>query len=503
MTGSYNFPLVALSYVIAMVASYVALDLAGRVTAAQGKASYYWLAGGAVAMGTGIWSMHFVGMLAFHLPIPIAYDPSITVVSMLIAILVSGLALFTVSRNTLTWVPLALAGTIMGFGIATMHYTGMTAMLIAPGIIYDPVLLVASIVIAIAASCVALWIAFQLRSETVVYALWKKLGSALVMGAAIVGMHYTGMAAAIFAPNAICTAPLEQVDNVWLALVIAAFAGLFLAATMLISVIDARLARHLGQTNRRLEEARFAAESASRAKSEFLAQMSHEFRTPLNAILGFSEMIRDQLMGPNSGAYVEYAANIHDAGRHLLGIISNILDLTKVEAGHLEMQEEIVDVFEVISKSIAVIRPLAEKGGLSVSADLPERLPNLIADSAKLRQILINLLSNAVKFTPDGGSIAVKSDIKSDGTFVLSVSDTGIGMSAEQIPVALEPFGQIDSSLSRKHGGTGLGLPLSKRLVLQHGGTFEIKSALNEGTTIQISFPSARVRFKQEAAEVA
>lgn len=443
MTGTYSPSLVALSYIIAMVASYVALDLAGRVTAWQGAAAYCWLAGGAIAMGTGIWSMHFIGMLAFHLPIPTAFDPSITVVSMLIAIVVSGLALFIVSRSTLTWGRLALAGTIMGLGIAAMHYTGMAAMLVAPGIVYDPPLFVASIVIAIAASYAALWLAFQLRSETVVYAVWKKLGSALVMGAAIVGMHYTAMAAAIFAPGTICTAPSDQVDNVWLALVIGGCSVLFLATTMLISVFDARLARHLGLANKKLEEARAAAETASRAKSEFLAQMSHELRTPLNAILGFSEVIRDQLMGPNNDAYRKYVADIHDSGRHLLGIISDILDLAKVEACHAELQEEVVDVSDVVSRSIAIVRPQAEKNRLSIFVDIPKKLPSLIADNARLRQILINLLSNAIKFTPKGGNIMVKAGANSDGTFILSVGDTGIGMASEQIPIALEPFGQI------------------------------------------------------------
>ena len=247
MIGVYNPTLVVLSYVVATVASHVALDLAGRVTATRGRKVWYWLAGGAVAMGVGIWSMHFIGMLAFNLPILIAYDSGITVASMLIAVAVSGFALFTVSRNTLTWRNLAAAGAAMGLGIAAMHYTGMAAIQIAPGISYDLLLVAASVVVAIAASCAALWLAFELRSDRVSFAIWKKLGSSAVMGAAIVGMHYTGMVAAHFADGTICTAPPSDVidDGLWLASGIAAFAILLLAAMMLLSVADTRHVRDL------------------------------------------------------------------------------------------------------------------------------------------------------------------------------------------------------------------------------------------------------------------
>lgn len=256
MNGSYNPTLIYLSYIIAVVASHVALDLAGRVKAAQGPTAYYWLAGGAVAMGTGIWSMHFIGMLAFALPIPIAYDDGTTIASMLIAVFVSGFALFTVSRGTLTWGRLSAAGTATGLSIAVMHYTGMAAMEIAPGISYDPLLVAGSIVIGVTAACAALWLAFELRLDRGAFAIWKKLGSAALMGAGIVGMHYTGMAAAHFAAGTICTAPPSEVvgDGSWLAGGIAAFAILLLAMMMLISVVDVRHVRQLEAANARIAE---------------------------------------------------------------------------------------------------------------------------------------------------------------------------------------------------------------------------------------------------------
>jgi diguanylate cyclase (GGDEF)-like protein len=257
MIGNYNPWLVTLSIVIAIIASYVALDLASRVVAAQGaRTSRYWLLGGAMSMGTGIWSMHFVGMLAFQLPIPMSYDIPVTLLSLAIAVTVSGFALYTLSRGSLSWRRMLGAGLLMGIGIAAMHYSGMMAMDLQPSIRYDPLLFATSIFIAIAAAVVALWIAFQLRTETILSAFWKKAGSAIVMGAAIAGMHYTAMAAAIFAPNTICSVSPQDINNVWLGGAIGGFTFMLLATTLLVSVFDAHLAnrsaRHavkLGQLN--------------------------------------------------------------------------------------------------------------------------------------------------------------------------------------------------------------------------------------------------------------
>jgi PAS domain S-box-containing protein len=261
MVGIYDTHLIVLSIAVAIIASYVALDLASRVAASQGsKAARYWLIGGAISMGTGIWSMHFIGMLAFRLPIPMSYQIPITLLSLLIAVVVSGFALYTVSYGTLSMPWLLGAGLLMGIGIAAMHYTGMAAMQTQPPIRYDPFLFVLSILIAIAASLTALWIAFQLRLGSVAFAFWKKGGSALVMGGAIAGMHYTGMAAANFAPDSVCTVSPQEINNIWLASTIGAFSLVFLAATLLISVFDAsfgrsiRLAATLGKANIALAE---------------------------------------------------------------------------------------------------------------------------------------------------------------------------------------------------------------------------------------------------------
>jgi diguanylate cyclase (GGDEF)-like protein len=240
MTASYDFGLVALSLVVAILASYTALDLAARITASSGIATRLWLLGGAFSMGIGIWSMHFVGMLAFSLPIPMAYDVAITLHSLVIAVVVSWFALSTVTRSSLSRRRLLVGGVLMGLGISAMHYTGMAAMDMFPPIRYDPVLFTASVMIAIAASHAALWIAFNLRSNER-WMMYAKGGSAVVMGLAITGMHYTGMAAAQFAPDTICLSG-TVVDNSWMAFTIVAFTIGILCATLLLSLYDSRMA---------------------------------------------------------------------------------------------------------------------------------------------------------------------------------------------------------------------------------------------------------------------
>ena len=244
MVGVYAPELVVLSVLVAVIASYTALDLAGRVSESRGTNSWIWLLGGAFSMGTGVWAMHFIGMLAFHLPIPLAYDVSINVLSWFIAMAVSGVALFVVRRPTMSGGYLSIGAALMGAGICVMHYTGMAAMRMSPPIVYDPALFVASVVIAIAASLAALWIAYQLRRKRPGTAIFAKIGSAVLMGIAISGMHYTGMAAAEFAPDSICLAANSGggLSSQVLAVFVGAGTMSILAITLVISAFDSQLA---------------------------------------------------------------------------------------------------------------------------------------------------------------------------------------------------------------------------------------------------------------------
>jgi len=252
LTGAYNYWLVFVSLAVASLASYTALDLASRISASKGLPARLWLLGGAFSMGTGIWSMHFIGMMAFSLPIPMGYDLTVTLLSMLIAILVSGFALLMVTGSTLSKRNLLVAGVLMGVGISSMHYTGMAAMEVSPPIRYDPALFAASVGIAIAASLAALWIAFTLRSMARI--IYARLGSAVIMGMAIVGMHYTAMAAAGFAPDAVCTTG-STVDNSWMAATITIVTLLILCETLVLSLLDARMASKTARMAASLQEA--------------------------------------------------------------------------------------------------------------------------------------------------------------------------------------------------------------------------------------------------------
>lgn len=259
MTGFYSPDLVALSLIVAIFASYTALELAGRVSHKLGRSAWMWLVGGAISMGTGIWSMHFVGMLAFHLPIALAYDPALTVLSMVIAIVTSGAALYVVSRSVVMSGSLAAGAVLMGIGIAAMHYVGMQAIHMTPPIQYTAGLFVASIVIAIAASFAALWISFKLRDQSFGGAIFRKLGSAVVMGFAITGMHYTGMAAAQFAPNSLCgVVSATGMTNSALAMLIGITTIGILTITLGVSALDAhfaeKLTNALQKTNAQLSE---------------------------------------------------------------------------------------------------------------------------------------------------------------------------------------------------------------------------------------------------------
>ena len=239
--------------------------------------------------------------------------------------------------------------------------------------------------------------------------------------------------------------------------------------------------------------AKTAAEAASKAKSEFLATMSHELRTPLNAIIGFSEFLMDETIRPSDPAKVTgYLKAIHESGHHLLAVINDILDHSKAEAGRLEVSEEEVNIEEAIAAALRVVAPRARAGGLEIATVIAPALPLLRGDSRLLRQILLNLLSNSIKFTPSGGKVEVAA-LEADGGLSIRVRDTGIGMKAEDIPKAFEPFRQIDNRFIRKYQGTGLGLSLVKAMVEAHAGTIDVQSAPGSGTTVTIRFPGERV----------
>ena len=263
-----------------------------------------------------------------------------------------------------------------------------------------------------------------------------------------------------------------------------------------------RAFEELRRNQDRLIAAKEAAEAANRAKSEFLANMSHELRTPLNAIIGFSGMMSDRMFGPLNERYAEYANIIGDSGRHLVAIITDILDLAKADADRLLLTEEQVEIAEVVELGSKIIKDMARRAQIEFVSEIKKPLPAMIGDPAKLTQILVNLLSNAVKFTAPGGTVRLTIEQPLSQGITFRVEDTGIGMSPDQIPIALAPFGQVGNSLTRQHDGVGLGLPLTKRLVELHGGTIEIDSEPGKGTIASVPLPEERLCRTERALAV-
>jgi signal transduction histidine kinase len=249
--------------------------------------------------------------------------------------------------------------------------------------------------------------------------------------------------------------------------------------------------------------ARDAAESANRMKSQFLATMSHELRTPLNAILGFSEIIRDRVMGMNEKAleqYCEYSALIHKSGEHLLGLISEVLDLSKIESGAYTLEVETVDLWRIVRDSLNLVRSQAERGRIKLEVPEPTGDLSIEADPRAVKQVVVNLLSNAVKFTPPGGRVMLTADPASDRVSIC-VQDTGIGIAQEHLKAVFEAFHQGDAKVARRYEGTGLGLSITKRLVEIHGGSIALASVLGQGTQATITFPrQAKIQAGKKAA---
>ncbi len=633
---SYDPSLVALSILIATVAAYTALELGDRGSAGSLRARFGWIAGAAVAMGGGIWAMHFVGMLAFVAPVPIAYAPGRTVLSLAVAVAATAAAFLWVTwplrraalgRNArlAAAARVGVAGLLLGVAIAGMHYIGMSAMEMPLRLSFDAGRVVLSVVIAVVASVAGLSIAFRRHSIPV------RIGASVVMGLAVSGMHYTGMWAAHFSRDA-AAAGLAHADGaahgggsvgpagLALSVVLATFMILFLAmlassltqhrSQRLLRQSEARFrvaaeavgdiiwtntaegrmagpqpdwARFTGQaqadyegfgwaraihpddvqptqlawaetvrtrstfqfehrvrrfdgawrlcsvravpvlddagalaewvgvhediTERRdteieLRAARDRAEAASQVKSNFIANVSHELRTPLSAIIGYTEMIAEELEDAGEGGapppgLLGDLRKIDGNARHLLGLINDILDLTKIEAGRMEVVPEPVEIRPFLQSIAAQIQPIVERRANRLRLLVPAEPATLRTDPTKLRQILLNLLSNGAKFT-EGGSVTLSVRSAGASRVAFDVSDTGIGMTAEQIGRLFERFTQADASTTRRFGGTGLGLALTKAFATMLGGDIAVRSTPGRGSTFTVTIP---IVFVPPAAE--
>ncbi|MEO5903864.1 MAG: MHYT domain-containing protein [Gemmatimonadaceae bacterium] len=604
MEKSYNFGLVFLSVVVATAGAYVAVEIAKSVRETTGRRRILWSAGGAIAMGLGIWSMHFIAMLALRVTGPVWYDAPLTGLSAITAVAGCAVAFGIFDRARVTRGMIAIASVFMGLAIAGMHYIGMAGMVMSAQIHYDPLLVTASVAVAIVVSFAALMLTRALVESRGVPSqnAVKTSGAAFLMGLAVVSMHYTGMAAATFisAPAALHNARGLFVDTrylgvvvgvVSLALLAVAFAStqferwrlqvssrisslLELSPQVVWSanaagvITDANTYWHeytgltrdqsLGEkwvtvvhpedvesttgawrtaveTRANLEmELRFKradgsyrwflsrgrpvlndtgevirwigiaidieerksaeqdAQAANIAKSEFLASMSHELRTPLNAIGGYAELLELGIRGPVNAAQIEDLSRIKRSQQHLLGLINDVLNFAKIDAGRVEYRISDVAVAEAVGDTEAMIRPQIDAKGLTYEFDECASAGHLRADHDKFQQIVLNLLSNAVKFTEPGGSITVRCDIEGNWS-KLRITDTGAGIPEEKIAVIFDPFIQLRQRFNPANHGVGLGLSISRDLARAMGGDLTVESVVGRGSTFTLTLPRAVV----------
>ena len=514
MVGTYDSWLVVLSVVVAVVSSYVALALASPIAASKDrKTALYWQIGGGFSLGTGIWSMHFIGMLALRLPIPMSYDIPITLLSLLIAVAISTFALYSMSEGTFSTRRLLGSGLLTGVGIISMHYTGMAAMPLEPPLRYRPLLVMLSFIVAVVFSLAALWSAFRLRMESIWSAFWKKAGSALVMGGAISGTHYIGVAAAIFAPNAICTVNPQNINNVWLANTIGGFALTFQAATLLIAAFDAyraelstKHAEQLDSLNDELSQAnatltkevqvRTRAEEDLRQARKVLekrvAERTAELQSLSRRLVELQDSERRQL-----------SMELHDRiGQNLtaLGINLDILKSRLYEnsingelSARLEDSAALLEsTIEAIENLMAELRPpmLDEYGLLSAlqwyAQEFSKRIGiNVVVDGDETQQrpgpqveitlfrIAQEALNNVAKHA-HAKSVTIALT-RSANELVMSISDDGAG---------------FDSDLSLKAGlRAGFGLVTMRERTQAIGGLFDVRAAPGHGTQITVRVP--------------
>jgi PAS domain S-box-containing protein len=588
----YDWILFSLSYVVAVFASYVALGLVSRMREEENpRIRRYWLAGGAFTLGAGIWAMHFIGLLAFIMPVLTEYDVIWTFASLITAILVSGLALFILQKNY-TRVRLAMGGVLIGLGVATMHYMGMEAMKIHLTIQYIPWLFVLSFLVAIVVVEVSLWLALHHDRRRGQNQFGIQLVSSLLMGIAMCGMHYTGMAAAVFTPP---STYLEQVSNqglspnhlaffvatvtlllISLALAVSAYYKKMVVAVenekeflnaMLdniedgiiacnasgqITVLNGALQKHINsnKANKSIHDlqdlfqlytpdntpveienyplrralkgehvhgmeflirfrnkvtrevvidgqsiinsvgAKLGAvivihdvtelKQTEKLKDEFVSTVSHELRTPLTSIRGSLGLLISGIMGEFSDKARKLLEIANSNCERLLFLISDILDMEKIEAGKMNYDMKPVDLNELIRRCLDDNKMYAEKFCVNMTFIPSSSHVHVIADSERLAQVLTNLISNACKFSPIYETVTITLTQR-EGKVRVAVADKGVGISNEFQARLFQKFSQADSSDTRTKGGTGLGLHISKSIIEKFGGTLNCLSKPGEG----------------------
>jgi len=476
-TGTHDPYLVALSILVASFASYTALDLGGRVGTARGLARRVWLVAAAITMGGGIWSMHFVAMLAFKMPIPMSYDIGLTILSLVVAIFATSGGFYVISRHSGSPLHLVLSGIFMGLGIVAMHYTGMAAMRGQAELSYDRLFVALSVVIAIGASTAALWLAFRTTEPG------QHLVAAVVMGMAISGMHYTAMRAAIFTAHG----PVHQaqrnagLDQTNLALMVTGITFLILAFALIASLSEQK------RVEEALRQARADLAHINRVTTmgALTASLAHEVNQPIAAAVANAHACLNWLAGntPNLEAARASAMSIVEDGTRAAEIISR----TRRLFTRATPQRELVDVNEVIREMVFLLSSEITRYFISVRTELAAHLPQVMGDRVQLQQVMMNLITNsidAMKEVDETRELAITSQRAENGQLTVCVSDTGVGLPSQQADQIFYAF------FTTKPHGTGMGLSISRSIVESHNGRLWASANPPRGASFHLILPT-------------
>lgn len=515
MINTYSPWLVAVSYCAAVFAAFVALNLSSRIRLQESsQIRPIWLLSGGSVMGIGIWSMHFIGMLALKLPINVTYNLPITLLSLGAAIISSCFALYTAHLTPLSERRLLVAGICMGLGIAVMHYSGMAAMEIMPRPHYDPVMVILSLIFAITASLLALRMVYRRRSEHMFAAIGSKLAAASIMGLAISGMHYIGMAAAEFDPHSICTSGTRALDRNTLAIGIGIGAFLLVLVTLALAAIEARLGEIRDdneQLEKRVRERTISLTAANetlvreidgrKSVEEKLAQSmeslqlinreleqfayiaSHDLQAPLRTIAGFCQLLQRRHGDALGVQAQEYVQHIAQGAAHMQKLLAGLLEFSRV-GGHMRL--ETVDVETLMQQALKNLHAVIASREAEITHG---PLPKVIGSALELTQLLQNLISNGIKFQP-GAHPKVHVSALRDGKFWrISVADQGIGIAEEDQSDIFLIFRRLHGE--NEYEGSGIGLSICQKIVKQHGGNIWVDSRPGQGSTFHFTLKAA------------
>ncbi len=485
MSFSYDPLQVGLSVLIAIAASYAALDLAGRVMANRKVVRAAWLAGGAFSMGSGIWTMHFVGMLAFHLPVPVFYYWPTVVEALFLAILASAAALYVVTRKRMGWRYALISGTVLGSGVAALHYLGMQAMRMDAEYTLHPIIVVAAVVLGILFATSGMWLGYYFRDEPLQTA-WRRLGAAVLMGIAIAAMHYTGMASATFraAPSHFSAAHTVYISTLG-TLGIAATILALLAATIVSCLVDRRFSAQYLQLTVARGKVDLANTATLTLMAELTASISHEIKQPLTAIITNANYSLGQLAKatPDLKEVRQAIQEIVDDGNRTNAIISRVRDLLMKESP----ERALTDVNAIIRDVLQFLHAEAEQNRVDIQLQLADPLSPVHVDRVQLQQAFMNVLMNsmeALRPVPQPQrKIVITSKAKAD-EIVIRIEDSGPGLLPDVSDRLFEPF------FTTKAEGMGLGLSISRSIVEAHGGRLSYIPG-SDGAIFEFALPQA------------